>query len=152
MFEFRYSVQLVFIRPSIDPKIITDALGMQPDIQSRAGTETFDVHGKSRGRNASLSVWNRRLHEQPTLNSEQVPLESLIAQWTERLHAHEALVHRVNDEGGEVKFRIGWYAEGSYTTEVLDSHALEFCGRVGLGLEINVIKAVEGGNKESGNG
>jgi len=143
MFEYSYSINLNVVHPSMDPKIITRALDLKPDIESRSGAELVSKRGQARMRKAVLTHWSCRLHEEPKLNSQTRPLGEYLNSCIEMLKPHQALFKRINTEGGEVQFRVGWYSDSSYTTGVLDYETLAACGSLGIGLELNMITSSE---------
>ena len=139
MFEFAYSVELMVSHPTLDPTIITRTLGLTPSLHSKSGDDLYEADGKPRGRKALLSCWFCQLHKRRALNARHTPLDSFLASWVEKLMPHSELFRRINEEGGEVCFRIAWLATRSYTTSVLTPKTLGECSRLGIRLEISVI-------------
>ena len=139
MFEFTYTVNLIVVHPSMDPELITQALGLKPELESKAGADLVNKRGQSRMRKAALTHWSCRLHEEPKLNSQSMPLGEYLNSCIENLKPNQDLFKRINAEGGEIQFRIGWHSDSSYTTGVLGYETLATCGTLGIGVELNVI-------------
>lgn len=139
MFEFSYSGTLTLVHPHLDPSVITRTLGLQPQSQAKAGSERYGRRGQPLDRKAVLSVWSCRLHEEVTLNSGVFPLASFIDTWLQRLSVHRDFFHQIDSEGGEVQFKVNWFSDSPCTTAVLPPNTLEETGKLGVGIELNMI-------------
>lgn len=139
MFEFSYSASLVVVHPNLDPGVITRTLGLQPRMEAKAGSDRYDRRGNPLHRKAILSCWNHQLHEDSVMDSAVHPLSDLIDNWLLKLSPHGGFFQQINSEGGEVQFKINWFSDSPYTTAVFQPKVLENCGKIGLGIELNMI-------------
>ncbi|MBY0521768.1 MAG: DUF4279 domain-containing protein [Gemmataceae bacterium] len=136
--EFHYCISLSIVHPTIDPKVITEAIReLHPSIKSRAG-DLRRVKGKPvmPERKTLLSHWSADLHEEERIYSGSKPISEFILECLEKLRSHRDLFGDLRKEG-EVSLRVGWFSEDNYSAEVLKAETLRLCGELGVDLELN---------------
>lgn len=109
MNPFQYSVSLRISHPDIDPKIITEALHIQPRGAWKFGEPRVTPTGKPLDGTNRNSFW---YHQFPTRDDGQC--FSFIHSVALALQPHRDFFHRLRAEGGDIEFFIGWFGNRNF--------------------------------------
>jgi hypothetical protein len=140
--DYEFTISLRVRHPGIDPALITEQLGVEPQHTWRAGEARRDVAGDQLKGVYRESYWMGKLMAQPQLSSESASLESVLRQLSERLRRAQELLGRLNAEGGVSELHVSVFARGDFRLE-LSAQLVAALSRYGLGvtLEVNVQPA-----------
>jgi len=71
------------------------------------------------------------------------PISDFIVGALAKLQSHRGLFQRLGEEG-QVFLRIGWWGDSSASAALLDADAVQACGNLGIGIELNFYATDEG--------
>ena len=135
-----FQLALSITHPEIDPAEITRTLGLKPTGRThRAGTPRTTPDGTPREGVWPDSYWSRRFDVRgaPELGLE---LEKLVG----RLEEHRPFFRRLVEEGGELEFFCGVFADGNWDEEI-SWRLLRSLGAMRIRLRLDVYpRSVEG--------
>lgn len=130
----RYTVSLRICHPSMDPAIISSALGLTPKHCWKAGDSRTTPRGTPlEGRNKN-TYWTAHICEG------DMPPRSFAKQLNEGLNnlvAHKEFLLKIREQGGRCEFFIGWFL-GSMAGEVFSHSMLAKAGELGIDLSFDV--------------
>jgi len=100
MSDYEFTLSLRIRHPRIDPSIITDELGIEPQHTWKAGDRRLDATGEAIEGSYRESYWMARLLEQPQLSSERHSVEGMLMQTLAQLQRSQPFLERINAEQG----------------------------------------------------
>src|SRR5579863_2920225 len=80
MSDYEFTISLCVRHPAIDPSVITQSLGIEPQHSWKAGDGRRGVAGEELEGVYHQSYWTGRLMDEPQLSSERTTLESVLLQ------------------------------------------------------------------------
>lgn len=134
MSAYSYILSLRLSHPSMDPRAMTDALGLRPSRTWRAGEARSTPKGEPLDGTNRDSYWVARIEGG---NWPPTSLAAAIGGALDRLSDHRAFLRRVRSEGGSVEVFIGWFFDG-LGGDVLPHDLLARAGDLGLDLSFDV--------------
>lgn len=127
-------VSLRIWRTQIDPNIITQTLGLDPDGAFRKGDQHRTRDGRTTSRIYDETFWNKRISEAwypPTNLSDQ------LARTVTELERNAAFLRSLRDEGAHIEFFVGWFFRRN-SGDVIGHALMERLGRLGIDLSFDV--------------
>jgi Domain of unknown function (DUF4279) len=137
MSEYEFTVSLRLRHPAIDPSVITQTLGIEPQHTWTAGDPRRDPAGGSLQGIHRESYWMGRLMEEPQLSSARLSLESVLRQTLAHLRRSQDFLERLHAEGGVAELHVSLYAREAFRLE-LSEESLGLLGRLGLAVALEV--------------
>ena len=140
--DFYYSLSLCINHESIDPQVISNAIThLTPEFESRAGRDVSRRSGieVNRGRVAARSVWIARLHEENRLYSGIRSLSDAIEEEVDKLRYCKKLFRDIR-KNGVINLVVWVFMISNFAAEVITVEAIAACVRLGIDIELNVIK------------
>ena len=137
MSAYGFYLDLRFWHPSIDPQLITTALGRQPSDTARAGEPRITPKG-----NPLTGVYPRSYWGQTILrveNSRELDAEAAIDRELELLLPHAEFLLELHKSGGTGMLELNSWSPDSYAF-VLAPETLQKAGRIGLGIAHQVYQ------------
>lgn len=137
MSQYEFTISLRMRHPHIDPLIITETLGIQPQHTWQAGTPRLGPAGESLDGFYRESYWMAPLMEQPQLSSAQVSVEGVLVETLALLRRSQSFLERLNDEGGVAELYVSLFARADFRLE-LPTTTLALLGRLGLAVALDI--------------
>ncbi|HEX4267447.1 MAG TPA: hypothetical protein VHY36_06160 [Steroidobacteraceae bacterium] len=137
MSEYEFTVSLRIRHPTIDPAVITAALGIQPQHTWQAGQARCDEAGAEVGGQYHESYWMGGLMDEPQVSSGSVSLEGAIVKILTHLRRAQSFLEELNAQGGVAELLVSLYARDDFRLE-LPSDSLTLLGRLHLAVALDV--------------
>jgi len=113
--------------PSLDPREISMALGMEPQFSWRAGEPRMAPKGRPLKGIRNETYWCAAVFDGTATFAADIDGA------LQRLAAHKAFLRRVRAEGGRVEFFVGWYVH-SRAGETVSHSTLAEMANLGIDL------------------
>ena len=133
MNPYTYKVSLRVFHPAMDPQLITDTLGMQPNTVQKVGNPRTSPTGRMLEGCWRHSVWSSRF-----TTPDDSEIEKFLARTVEGLRPHRSFIRTIWDTGGEVEFFIGLFADGVKIGTTLPHELLMTLGDLGIDLALDI--------------
>lgn len=137
MSGYEFTVSLRIRHPTIDPAVITDAVGIESQHSWRAGLPRRDAAGAEIGGTHHDSYWMGRLMAEPLLSCGDVSVETVILQTLNQMRRAQAFLERLNDEGGVAELLVSLYARDAFRLE-LPPDTLTLLGKLHLAVALDI--------------
>ena len=137
MSPYSFYLDLRFWHPSIDPRLITEALGRNPGNISRVGEPKMTPAGR-----LLKGVWQRSYWSQNIVrveNSTELDAETAIARELELLQPSANFLLELHQSGGTGMLELNSWSSGSHAF-VLPPQALLKAGTLGLSIAHHVYQ------------
>ncbi len=131
---FKYSIELQFRHPDIDPVRIATELNMKPSHSWKNGDLRVTPDGQKTGGIRKGSYANFRICE-----GYDGEFASALDFWVNNLESSAEFFRECRKSGGAIIFYIYWYPNGD-TGEVLKPELLSRISNLGIELGINVYE------------
>ena len=137
MADYRYCVSLRVSHPTIDPKEVTQALGIEPFRSWRVGEPRVSPKGNPLEGVSNESFWACHLHEEKRLYSKDQYLEDFLANLNQRLKPHAKYFEYLVKSGGYIEYFVGWF-DGDNVGATLEPSLLKSTAdlNIAIGLDI----------------
>lgn len=133
MNPYTYKVSLRVFHPAMDPQLITDTLGMQPNKVQKVGNPRTTPTGTVLELCYSRSYWSFSF-----TTPDDSDVEEFLARTVEGLRQHRSFFWKILDTGGDVEFFIGLFADGVNIGTTLPHELLMILGDLGINLELDI--------------
>lgn len=138
--EFDYAVAISITHPSIDPKVISQAITeFHAKIETIAGSLRVSRKGSPilPARTATLSHWLAELHDTRTIDSDITPLSQFLNEKLAQLEHHRELFSAVR-EAAHVALCIDVFPKSNCAAAEIESETIALCATLGLSIELCV--------------
>ena len=125
-----FELSLRITHPSIDPRDITLALGLEPDVTHKAGEPRRTPKGTILEGVYPHSYWNCCLEKDERLSN-------LISSANEKIIDKLPFLARLFETGGHLEYFIGCFIS-QHVGDTLDSKLLEQCARLKVSLSFDM--------------
>jgi hypothetical protein len=109
MYPFQYKISLRFKHPRVDPKKITEAIGIKPKITSRAGEPRKTPIGAPLPGLNSKTYWSANISGSKPRQSKRKDLCESLDEITSQLRTAKDFLQNFVDSGGEISLFIGLF-------------------------------------------
>jgi hypothetical protein len=137
MSDYEFTLSLRIRHPDVDPSVITEALGLQPQHTWKAGDRRLDAAGDALGGSYRETYWMTRLMEQPQLSSESQSVEGMLMQTLAQLHRAQSFLEQLNAQQGVAELHVSLYAREEFTLQ-LSAESLTQLGRLRLAVSLDI--------------
>ena len=137
MSEYEFTVSLRIRHPTIDPAVITDAVGIESQHSWRAGQRRCNAAGGEIGGTHHDSYWMGRLMAEPLLSCSDVSVEKVIEKTLNQMRRAQEFFVRLDDEGGVAELLISLYARDAFRLE-LPPTTLTLLGKFRLAVALDI--------------
>jgi len=135
MSAYEFTISLRIRHPEIDPDVITEALGLQPQHSWKAGASRQTSTGGT-GEHRD-SYWMAKLMDEPQLTTTQISIESVLVQTITQLRRAQAFLEKLHAEGAVSELSISLFARENFRLE-LTPETMTLMGRMGLAVAFEV--------------
>ncbi len=137
MSTYEFTISLYIRHPTMDPRRITQMLGIEPQHTWRAGAPRHGPAGEELDGVYRESYWTARLMEDPKLSAERVSVESVLMQTVSLLHRSHDFLELLSTGGGVAEMHVSLFARGDFHLD-LPAEALALCSRLRLAISLDV--------------
>jgi len=137
MNAYEYTIAARIKHPSIDPAVVTEALGLQPQHSWKAGAARRTPTGEPLEGRYRESYWTAQIVDAERISSTEMPLEVALAQSVALLQKNEKFLAKVADEGGSAELFIGIFGAGNLGIELPPTLLARF-GRLGVAISLDI--------------
>lgn len=136
MSDYEFTVSLRIRHPTIDPTVITCALGIQPQHSWQAGQPRCNASAELGGTHHD-SYWIGRLMAEPLLSGSDVSVEKIVLQTLNQMRRAQPFLARLHDESGVAELLVSLYARDVFRLD-LPSESLALLGRLHLAITLEI--------------
>lgn len=136
MSEYEFTISLRIRHPTIDPAVITETLGIQPQHCWKAG-EPRDAAGADRAGVYRDSYWIGRLLDEPQLSSEELSVESLLLRTLTQLRRSQSFLEQLSAGGSVAELFVSVFTRGNFRLE-LSADLLSLLSRLRLSVALDL--------------
>jgi hypothetical protein len=141
--EFENKVSLILDHPSMNAKVMSRRMtSVLPDYCITAGDQKNLKSGAVR--NAVVTVWRKRLHEEEWLDSDSQDFAETLRRCLETLRPHHNLFLEIRVEG-HAHLQVVWFSKTIQSAGVVPADVLATCGSIGLDLGLEYYAPNESG-------
>jgi hypothetical protein len=137
MSDYEFTMSLRVRHPDIDPALITQNLGLQPQHSWRAGEDRRSSTGDSACGNYRESYWVCALMPEPKLSSEQVGVENELQHVLGTLRRSFDFLQSLQASGGTTEVHVSIFAREEFRIELL-ADVSSLLGRLGIAMTMEV--------------
>jgi hypothetical protein len=137
MSQYEFTASLRMRHPHINPAMVTQTLGIQPQHTWQSGTPRIGPGGECLEGLYRESYWMARLMETPKLSSDTVSVEALLRETVANLRRSQAFLERIHAEGGVSELHISLFARKNFSLE-WPASLLTLLGRLGVGVALEI--------------
>lgn len=130
---YYYQIRLRIWHPSIDPKLITKNLGIQPHICAKVGQPRTTPKGNRLSGKYAESYWSGIPFDCREYCSTDNQAEDALSGIVESLEPHSKFLNRLHEEGGRLLLEICSYSSRNYAFE-FSPELLKRVASIGLSL------------------
>ena len=136
MNTYEYTIAARVKHPSIDPSVVTNALGIEPQHSWKAGglrrtPQVEPLEGTYRE-----SYWTGRIMETERTSSAEMPLEQALVRSAARLQKAGGFLSKLIGEGGSIELFVGIFGKGNLGIE-LPAALLTRLGGLGVAVSLD---------------
>lgn len=136
MSDYEFTASLRIRHATMDPAMITAALGIQPQHTWRAGEPRCDPAGTELGGEHRDSYWMGRLTDGPQLSSDN-SVEAVVLKTLNHLRRAQSFLDQLHAEGGVAELLVSLYTRDDFRLE-LSPDSLTSLGRLHLAVALDV--------------
>ena len=137
MSEYEFTISLRIRHPSIEPRTITQTLGIEPQHTWKAGDPRRTPAGEAREGAYRESYWMGRLMPEPELSSGRLSVESVLLQTLAHLRRSHAFLQQLNGDGGVAELHLSLFVRENFRLD-LTPETLGLLGRLGLSVALEI--------------
>jgi hypothetical protein len=138
MSDYEFTISLCVRHPTIDPSVITQALGIEPQHTWKAGAARRGPGGEELEGVYHQSYWTGRLMEEPQLSSsERTTVESVLLQTLAQLRRSHDFLQQLNTGGGAAELVISLFSRGDFRLD-LSPETSALLGRLQLTIALDI--------------
>lgn len=137
MNDYEFTISLCVRHPVMDPSVITQSLGIEPQHTWKAGAARRGPTGEELEGVYHQSYWTGRLMEEPQLSSEQTTVESMLLKTLSQLRRSEDFLQHLNTEGGTAELIVSLFARGVFRLD-LSPESSALLGRLRLTIVLDI--------------
>ena len=137
MSEYEFTISLRIRHPSIDPRTITQTLGIDPQHTWKAGDPRRSPGGEARQGAYRESYWMGRLMPEPELSSGRLSVESVLLQTLAQLRRSHAFLQQLSTDGGIAEVHVSLFVRETFRLD-LTPETLGLLGRLGLAVALEI--------------
>jgi hypothetical protein len=137
MSDYEFTMSLRIRHPGIDPALITQTLGLEPEHCWRAGDDRKSSAGDSLNGRYRESYWVCGLVPDPKLSTKLVGVESELQQALGKLRRSFDFLQSLHESGGTLEVQISIFAREEFRIDLL-AEVSSLLGRLGITMAIEV--------------
>ena len=137
MSEYEFTISLRIRHPSIDPRTITQTLGIDPQHTWKAGDPRRSAGGEARQGAYRESYWMGRLMPEPELSSGRLSVESVLLQTLAQLRRSHSFLQQLSSDGGIAEVHVSRFVRETFRLD-LTPETLGLLGRLGLAVALEI--------------
>jgi hypothetical protein len=137
MSDYEFTISLCVRHPAIDPSVITQSLGIEPQHTWRAGAARRGPAGEALDGVYHQSYWTGRLMDDPQLSSERSTVESVLLQTLSQLSRSHDFLQQLSTEGGTAELVVSMFARGVFRLD-LSPESSALLGRLRLTIAFDI--------------
>ena len=137
MSTYEFTISLHIRHPTIDPRRITEMLGVEPQHTWQAGSQRRGPAGEDRQGVYRESYWRARLMEAPLLSSDGISVETVLMKTASLLQRAHGFLEQLKLDGGVSELHVSLFARGDFRLDLL-AESLALLGRLGLAMVLEV--------------
>jgi hypothetical protein len=137
MTEYEFTISLRIRHPSVEPRTITETLGIEPQHTWKAGDPRRGAAGETREGAYRESYWMGRLMPEPGLSSSRLSVESVLLQTLAQLRRSHAFLEQLSTDGGVAELHISLFVRENFRLD-LTPETLGLLGRLGLAVALEI--------------
>jgi hypothetical protein len=137
MSEYEFTISLRIRHPGIDPRAITETLGIEPQYTWKAGDPRRSPGGEAREGAYRESYWMGRLMQEPELSSGRLSVESVLLQTLAQLRRSHAFLEQLSTDGGLAELHVSLFVRENFQLD-LTPQTLGLLGRLGLAVALEI--------------
>jgi Domain of unknown function (DUF4279) len=137
MNDYEFTISLCVRHPAIDPSVITQSLGIEPQHSWRAGDARRGPAGEGLEGVYHQSYWTGRLMEEPQLSSQQTTVESVLLKTLAQLRRSYDFLQQLSTDGGTAELTISLFARGVFRLD-LSPESSALLGRLRLTIAFDI--------------
>jgi len=147
MFEYHYSIDIIFLGKSLDPTKVTSVIGeYTPSRTKFSGKPAVRSDGTVVGdpeRASPLGSWTAPLHNTQKIFSGKITINDFLEQHLITLQKYQQFFEELPEDVCVI-FYIGLFPDDRVISlEILPS-IFELCGKLGISFEMNILCAESG--------
>jgi hypothetical protein len=133
MQNYSFVIALRIWHPELDPQVITNALGMTPDITHKAGEPRITRQGRALGGTYARSHWSADPFQRGEYLSHQDQVVDVLIDATEALARHKDFLLSLRETGAHLHLQVSSHSNRNYAFE-LPPNLLGACAELGLSI------------------
>ena len=137
MSDYEFTISLCVRHPTIDPSVITQSFGIEPQHTWKAGDSRRGPAGEELDGVYHQTYWTGRLMDEPQLSSERTTVESVLLQTLAQLRRSYDFLQQLCTEGGVAELVISLFSRGVFRLD-LSPETSALLGRLQLTLALDV--------------
>lgn len=137
MNDYEFTIALCIRHPTIDPSVITQSLGIEPQHTWKAGEPRCGPAGEELDGVYHQSYWTGRLMEEPQLSSERTTVESVLLQTLSQLRRSYDFLQQLSTDGGTAELTVSIFARGVFRLD-LSPESSALLGRLQLTIAFDI--------------
>jgi len=137
MNDYEFTIALCVRHPTIDPSVITQSLGMEPQHTWKVGASRRGPAGEELDGVYRQTYWTGRLMEEPQLSSERATIESVLLQTLGQLRRSYDFLQQLSTEGGVAELVISLFSQGVFRLD-LSPETSALLGRLQLTIALDI--------------
>jgi hypothetical protein len=137
MHHYSYVISLRLWHPSMDPRSISQTLGMEPRHSSKAGEPRCTPKGSLLEGVYRETYWSTSLLPDGEHSSEGTQLEDYLGHLLDQLVKYTEFFSRIRSDGGRVELFVGTYGSRNFGFEFAP-HILRSLVEIGLTFSLDV--------------
>jgi hypothetical protein len=138
MSDYEFTISLCVRHPTIDPSVITQSLGIEPQHTWRVGEARRGDGGEELEGVYHQSYWTGRLMDAPQLSSsERTTVESVLLQTLAQLRRSHDFLQQLSTGGGTAELVISLFSRGVFRLD-LSPETSALLGRLQLTIALDI--------------
>lgn len=137
MYPYTYSITLRATHPSMDPDVITRALGMPPVRTWRVGDARTTPKGTPLNGHYKETYWYANLVAHEEGASEACSFEDRLSSLAESLSKHSGFISALRADGGSAELFIGLFGDRNFGF-VIEPRVTQALAAIGLALSFDI--------------
>jgi hypothetical protein len=137
MSDYEFTISLCVRHPAIDPSVITQSLGIEPQHTWKAGDARVGDAGEPLEGVYHQSYWTGRLMDKPQLSSERATVESVLLQTLSQLSRSHDFLQQLSTDGGTAELVVSMFTRGVFRLD-LSPESSALLGRLRLTIAFDI--------------
>lgn len=121
MQNYTFKILIRIWHPTIDPKIISDSLNIEPNRTCTSGEQRSTPKGTLLDGVYSETYWYTDPYNRGECASTDYLVEDLIEETVSLLEPHISFMHKLIDDGGRIHLQVSTYGDRNYAIELSPS-------------------------------